>query len=334
MTKSFFSSFDPEYRQKQMREKARLRTDASYIGALSITLTFVMQYAFSFIVRIMVACGALSADSVKLPSLGMDNTSFLLLYSFVYTVSLLLPALLVSFCYKKRFCPFAPARPVSFGFVFWAILSAVGMCMLTNIINSYISDFFREVGASVPDAPQLMVKTPLSFALNLFTIAVLPALIEEMVYRGYILRTLRAYGDGFAVVISALLFGLMHGNLRQIPFAFIVGLFLGFLYVLTNNIWVPIAVHFINNGISVAMEYFSFWLPEQSVGLLYALVIYGLITVGLLAMLVLLIGYRKKLRLSQNNSSLGVVARTGALFTTPLFVTAVLLYLIFLFMGM
>lgn len=334
MSNPIFPFFDPDFKEKRERAKVRLRKDASYIGALSIALTLVMQYAYSFIVKLLIFFGVLSYESVGKTFLGLDNTTYLMLYSLVYIISLLWPALTVSFLYDKKFFPISPSRPVSFFFAVLLIVGSVGVCMFANIVNSYISDFFREVGATVPASPKLMVNTPFSFALNLFTIAVLPALLEEMIWRGYILRSLRAYGDGFAVVISAMLFGLMHGNLRQIPFAFIVGLCLGFLYVCTNNIWIPIVVHFLNNGISVMMEYTSFFLPQDAISMFYVYVIYGLLITGLLAVLLLLICYRKEMQMKRTLSPLGTMGRYRVLFTTPLFAASLFLYFVLVFLGM
>ena len=317
---------------RRKQERGRLRNDASYVGALSLALIFVMQYAFSFIVTLLIKFGAIPAENLKAPYLGLGNTMYMYLYMAVYICSLLWPALIVSYCCKKRFFPFTPAKPVPFGIAFFGVLSAIGLCMLSNIINSYILYFFTEMGLNVPEAPQTMVATPTSLALNLFTMAVLPALLEEMIYRGYILRVLRPYGNLFAVLISSALFSLMHGNLRQIPFAFIVGLVLGSLYVCTNNIWLPIAVHFANNAISVLMEYFAFSLPETYQGVFYALIIYGLIVVGIVCSIVLLVGYRKQLRVHRVGSSLRFFDRWGALFSSPLFVTAVLMYVMLLIM--
>ena len=332
MSEPNFSVTDVQLRKDA--EKQRLRSDAAYVGGLSIALTLVMQYAYSFFVKILMSCGVLTDESLTKNFLGMDNTAFLIFYSFVYIFSLLVPAVIVSFLFNKRFVPFSPAKPVSFGFAFWSVIGAVGMCMFANILNNLIQNFFYQIGADIPAAPQLMVNTPTSLIINLFTIAVLPALLEEMIYRGYILRTLRSYGDGFAVLISAMLFSLMHGNLRQIPFAFIVGLFLGFLYVQTNNIWIPIVVHFVNNGISVVMEYLSFSLSDTGLTFLYVIVTYGLIALGLVAALILLLAYRTKLRLPPHQSTMGFWRRMGVIFSSPLFLTAVLMYLIFLYMGL
>lgn len=329
-------SFDPisttELRQRQ--EKSRLRNDAAYIGALSLALTIVMEYAFSVVVIFLVKGGFLPAENLKMPFLGLDNTRYMAIYITVYTLSLLLPAIAVSICFKKRFFPFSPAKSVPFGVAFLGLLASIGFCMLANIINSYILAFFSDLGLSVPDAPQTMVQTPISLALNLFTMAVLPALLEEMIYRGYILRTLRPYGNLFAVVISSLFFSLMHGNLRQIPFAFIVGLVLGSLYVSTNNIWLPIAVHFANNAISVLMEYFSFSLAEEYVGIFYGLIIYGMVVVGIVASLLLLLFHRKDLKVHRAATSLSLFRRIGIVLSSPLFITSILMYAILLMMEM
>ena len=62
---------------------------------------------------------------------------------------------------------------------------------------------------------------------------------------------LRKYGDKFALLASALVFAVMHGNLVQAPFALIAGFGLGYLSIKTGTIWTGIAIHAANNLISV-----------------------------------------------------------------------------------
>ena len=61
--------------------------------------------------------------------------------------------------------------------------------------------------------------------------ALFAPIAEELLFRGYILRTLRPYGKRFAIFASAVLFGLFHGNLVQTPYAILVGLLLGYVTV-------------------------------------------------------------------------------------------------------
>lgn len=69
---------------------------------------------------------------------------------------------------------------------------------------------------------------------------------EEILLRGLILRSLQPYGKKFAILVSSLLFGLFHGNLLQVPFAFFVGLVMGYV-ALEYNIYWAILLHLMNN---------------------------------------------------------------------------------------
>lgn len=69
---------------------------------------------------------------------------------------------------------------------------------------------------------------------------------EEILFRGLVLRSLQPYGKKFAIVISSLLFGLFHGNLMQAPFAFVVGLVMGYVAMEYHIGW-AVALHLINN---------------------------------------------------------------------------------------
>ena len=156
--------------------------------------------------------------------------------------------------------------------------------------------------------------------------AVLPALLEELVFRGYVLRTLRVYGDWFAVMVSSLLFGLMHGNISQIPFAIIVGLALGWLYVMTDNIWVPVAVHFANNAFSLVQQYCSMGMGDNARGILSVFSIMSLITIGLISLGFLIARRSKLFRRLPRRGTLGAFGKIGTLVTSPLFLLGIALF--------
>lgn len=78
-------------------------------------------------------------------------------------------------------------------------------------------------------------------------------LIEEVMYRGVILQGLRKYNERFAIVISSLLFGLMHQNIQQCILGILFGLVLGTLAVKTGSIIPTIVCHFAVNSSGVLM---------------------------------------------------------------------------------
>lgn len=71
-------------------------------------------------------------------------------------------------------------------------------------------------------------------------------IVEELVYRGFVMRLLEKHGKLLAVVISSILFGAMHANLPQSIFAFFVGLILGYVAIEYSIKW-SIVLHILNN---------------------------------------------------------------------------------------
>ena len=74
-----------------------------------------------------------------------------------------------------------------------------------------------------------------------------PAILEEFFCRYLILNALRKYGDGFAMIVSSVFFGLLHGRTSAFFFATAVGFFLAYFAIKTKSIWFPVILHaFIN----------------------------------------------------------------------------------------
>jgi membrane protease YdiL (CAAX protease family) len=134
-------------------------------------------------------------------------------------------------------------------------LLGAGVCPFANFSVSIAGSIFESFGFNYEVSQTESPDGILGFMLTFIAIAVVPPLVEEFACRGLILGSLQKFGDGFAIVCSAILFGTMHGNFRQIPFAFLVGLVLGFITVKTKTIWISVAVHAFNNAVSVIIEY-------------------------------------------------------------------------------
>ena len=101
--------------------------------------------------------------------------------------------------------------------------------------------------------------------------ALLPALVEELLFRHFLLRTLRTRNGGGAVLFSALFFSLLHANFYQMPYAFLAGLLLGAVALATDSFLLPFALHLCNNLCSLLLA------PALSLPLLCALLGLGLL---------------------------------------------------------
>lgn len=81
-------------------------------------------------------------------------------------------------------------------------------------------------------------------------VAVLAPIFEELVFRKLIIDRTRRYGEGMAIIYSAVAFGMFHCNIYQIFYAFAIGLILGYVYLKSGNVILTIIMHMIINGTS------------------------------------------------------------------------------------
>ena len=86
--------------------------------------------------------------------------------------------------------------------------------------------------------------------LLFIALAVTPAIFEELLYRKAIIDFSKGFGKGFAILLSALLFGIIHMNFAQGILAFVVGLLMGYIYLKSGDIRVTMLLHLLNNAYS------------------------------------------------------------------------------------
>ena len=148
-------------------------------------------------------------------------------------------------------------------------LMGIGFCSFANICVSMLGSFFMGFGVDYdldrPDNPEGI----LGFIISFIATAIVPALVEEFAFRGLILGSLKKYGEAFAIIVSSVVFGLLHGNFEQIPFAFLVGLILGFVTVKSGSIWLACLIHFLNNGISIVLDFVLGSVADEYINLFY-----------------------------------------------------------------
>lgn len=160
------------------------------------------------------------------------------------------------FLNKEQNTPVVDFRgPVSTPLMIAATGFGFFVCLAGNYVTSIFVNFMDELGILL-SAPEY--SPPADFAgriIYIVSIAVVPALVEEFAVRGVMLQSMRRYGDRFAIIASALLFAVMHGNLIQAPFALIAGIGIGYAVCITNSIRTGILIHFCNNLYSVIIEF-------------------------------------------------------------------------------
>lgn len=102
-------------------------------------------------------------------------------------------------------------------------------------------------------------------ALLLFLLALLPAVCEEVFFRGLLQRYFTDWSGKplIGILVSALFFTVLHFSVTQfIPILF-MGVMFGYLYHWTRSLWVPILLHFVNNSLTVAFHHLAKVYPDQ-----------------------------------------------------------------------
>lgn len=93
--------------------------------------------------------------------------------------------------------------------------------------------------------------------LNVFMFVIIPAVVEEIYFRGMLQNVLYRTTENphIAIFIASFLFAFVHGNMPGILAYLLMGLVLGYLFYFTNNLWYSILFHFLNNGFSLILDW-------------------------------------------------------------------------------
>ena len=158
----------------------------------------------------------------------------------------------LAFCLVLRGTPAMPAgeaRPLPPGRFFQAWVICLGATYVVNFLTLALMGLVGLLrGAPVDNPVDQMAAYPV--ALSALLGCVIAPVIEEFMFRRILLDRLRPYGDRFALLASALCFGLFHGNLSQFFYAVAIGLALGYVALRTGRIWQPVLLHAMVNSIS------------------------------------------------------------------------------------
>ena len=99
--------------------------------------------------------------------------------------------------------------------------------------------------------------TTKNYFISLIPLVILPAICEELLFRGIILKGLKKHGKAFSILISSLMFSIFHMAISQTVYPLLMGILLGVIMYNENNIYYCIAVHMTNNFVSLTLSYFK-----------------------------------------------------------------------------
>jgi membrane protease YdiL (CAAX protease family) len=115
----------------------------------------------------------------------------------------------------------------------------------------------KELQAKILTESFLRTNSYTGLAVNIIIVALLPAIGEEILFRGILIKLLDQMMKNIhlAVILSSIIFSAIHLQFYGFLPRLMLGLLLGYMFVFTRNLWVPIFVHFVNNASSVIVFY-------------------------------------------------------------------------------
>ncbi len=290
------------------REKKQLRRLSSIAG-LCVLGFFGLQIALSVIISVFNLNGLYNGN------LLFQNTTGVFFTAICVFLPFFIAAVLMN--QKDRANALLFGKPYSNALMVLALPAGFMACMAGNFVTSWLVSLAESNGVTLKSPEMPVPSDPFAIVMQIVQVAFVPALVEEYALRGVIMQPLRRFGDRFAIVMSSLVFSLMHGNMVQAPFAFIAGLTIGYFVIATGSIWTGVLIHFANNLFSVTVS-----LINENTGLDAEKLYIGFLTAAYIIGLSCCVFFalnRKRYRLRKPAVNIGLGERTGMyVFTFPM----------------
>lgn len=164
-------------------------------------------------------------------------------------------------------------------------VTGISLQCVAGIAYNILEFLLSNAGTKLGQMDTSYTSSPKSIIMMVLYMCILAPITEELLFRGFLMKTLSRVGTRFAIVISAMLFGLMHGNIAQMLLGFLVGLYLGKIDVRHNSLLPSIIVHMainVNAVIITLAEEFSDTIAGSIFLTMFALLYYAAAILGLI----------------------------------------------------
>ena len=224
-----------------------------YEAALATILFIVFNMGFMFLFRAIPS------------SIRQSGSVVYYIASFVIEALFGVVAYVVAISRKVDFVKGIGAnKKVNGNIIFYSVLiSFVCLIFFGNLTNVFIA--FLEICGYSSILGSLEIPNFGIYLVYVLTACIAPAICEEFLFRGVIASGLKEKGFKVALLASAVIFTLMHGNPEQTVHQFIIGYAIGYAFLKTGNIWIGVIVHFVNNFTAVTMTYVSTFSAAEEV---------------------------------------------------------------------
>ena len=229
-----------------MQPKSSTLTPAKNVG-LGYSVLIILHIAISF----------LGGFIIGMVDIKEYSTTYYAISTLFPIISLLVVFLMFARSSGEDVIVSSGVKKCSPIYILIAVLISVGMFLGFGFLNEKFAEFLVGVGAVLPEnSVSDAINSVGSFILFFFLIGILPAIFEEIFFRGLLVRGLKNTGRVFTVILVALAFALYHASAVQFIYQLIYGAVLTLLAIKSKSVIPSMVAHFINNGLILVLTYF------------------------------------------------------------------------------
>ena len=309
------------------------RQDMNRVGAIMLVYFGLMNMVSAVVMLVDLVAylirGLATGQALDFDAMLQYFSDMVLTNGWMYIVSIVVGLLVILLLKGRGYWRrevFIKNRPMTAGSFFAILCVFLSAQFFFQLFSTALEWLLNLMGLSAMAAVELATTTGSSFSMYLYACFLGP-IAEELLFRGLVLRTLKPWGKQAAIIISAVIFGIFHGNIVQIPFAFAVGVVLGYVAVEYSITW-AIVLHIINNFVIADLLIRLMEILPGDLGLILESGIF--LAVALIAV-VLLILRRKEVAAYLRENRITREVRRGAFTSVPLILFTVIMLALCLF---
>lgn len=300
-------------------EKLFLKNASNGIGIALICYIILMVFGQDAMYAVLPMTGLAEIDGMEIVCSEAVDWS---VSTLSYFLALALPFIFYIAAVKMPLGVAFPFRRGRSDLVGGSLIVGLGWAIIVSYISLFFELFLGVFHISLISPDLSLPQETWARAIYVFQVVVLAPVLEECVFRGAVMQSLRQFGDVFALFASSVVFALYHCNLTSIPYAFLMGVAIGFFVMRSGTLWTGILIHFANNAIVVILEFADLWLDEGQIAAVSTVYDIAAAISGAVVLTILAKRYKELFRFAPPRTGLGTGKKLASFVLSPAMIIA------------
>lgn len=240
---------------------------------------------FLLVPQIVAGVVSVVLSLIESPILDTDWYMWALSYVPLYFVGFPLLLLVWSSVPNREYTPKRSHIKLNFVSIIQTAAACMAVAYLLQILSMSLAGMLSKLKGSSVDNPLEGMLAESGVWISSFVLIVVAPIMEEIVFRKLLYKKLMPYGANVFIIFSAAVFAMFHGNLFQIPYAFVLGAVFAYVTMITGTISYSIALHMIVNSIGGGIGNIVMTLGDETASMIYGSLVLFFVFVGVVVII-------------------------------------------------